>query len=220
MTQKHHLDRHLPVAAALAAAAVFSSSLPAMAHHAMGGGKVTTAVDGLLSGLAHPVLGTDHLAFLIAMGIAAAVVGAGARVIGVFMIASLGGVVLHLAQIGVPFLEVGLAVTVMAAGVLLISDDVRTSLVAVALALVGGGLHGYALAESIIGVEATPLAAYLVGLTIVQTTVMLAVMFAARALLDRTGAAFAADSHRSVRWAGAAVCLAGAGFLVSAMLAA
>jgi urease accessory protein len=44
----------------------------AEAHHAMGGTTPQTLAQGLLSGLAHPVIGLDHLAFTLAAGLLAA----------------------------------------------------------------------------------------------------------------------------------------------------
>jgi urease accessory protein len=199
----------------LGLAAVVSSSLPVLAHHPMGGAKVTTFGQGLLSGLGHPVLGADHLAFLLALGIAAAFVATGARVIAAFMVASFAGVVLHLAHVGLPYVEPGLAVTVMAAGLILIAGGLRTNLPVLVLALIGGVLHGYALAESIVGVEPTPLAAYLIGLTVIQSALMTAAMLAGRVI-------FGSPEHgtQRLRWAGGVLCLVGAYFLVTAVVSA
>ena len=47
----------------------------AEAHHAMGGTTPQTLAQGLLSGLAHPVIGLDHLAFTVAAGLLAARLG-------------------------------------------------------------------------------------------------------------------------------------------------
>ncbi|MET0472193.1 MAG: HupE/UreJ family protein, partial [Xanthobacteraceae bacterium] len=47
----------------------------ASAHHVMGGRTPTTFVEGFLSGLGHPVIGPDHLAFLLAIGVAVGVGG-------------------------------------------------------------------------------------------------------------------------------------------------
>lgn len=187
-------------------------SLPALAHHPLGGAKVTTFTQGLLSGLGHPVIGLDHLAFLLAFGAVAALFGGGARAIAAFMVASFAGVVLHLAHIGVPYVEPALAVTVMAAGLLLVTGGVRAGLPVFILAAAGGVLHGYALAESIVGVEATPLAAYLIGLTGIQTTLMTAAMLVARALFLSPAA-----GNQRARWTGGAVCLAGVYFLAAAV---
>ena len=152
----------------VAAPLLAAGCLPAMAHHPIGGGRVTTFGQGLLSGLGHPVIGLDHLVFLLAIGAIAALVAGGARAIAAFMIASMAGVVAHLARVGLPFVEPAIAVTVLAAGLLLITGRLRTPPAVLALVVAGGALHGYALAESIVGVESTPLAADLVGLVAVQ----------------------------------------------------
>lgn len=55
---------------------------PAWAHHAMGGEVPGTFAEGLLSGLAHPVIGLDHLAFILAVGLIAASLGAGLQIAG------------------------------------------------------------------------------------------------------------------------------------------
>ena len=53
--------------ARLSLAFAFSlAALPALAHHPMGGTTPTTFMQGLLSGIGHPILGLDHLAALIA----------------------------------------------------------------------------------------------------------------------------------------------------------
>ena len=41
---------------------------PALAHHPFGGETPRTIAEGLLSGLGHPVIGLDHLAFTVAIG--------------------------------------------------------------------------------------------------------------------------------------------------------
>ena len=50
---------------------VFAS--PASAHHPMGGRVPSNFFEGFMSGLAHPVIGLDHLAFIVAVGLFAAV---------------------------------------------------------------------------------------------------------------------------------------------------
>ena len=58
---------------AFAAAALAASAGPAAAHHVMGGRTPATFTQGLLSGLGHPIIGVDHLAFVVAVGIAVGV---------------------------------------------------------------------------------------------------------------------------------------------------
>lgn len=185
---------------------------PAMAHHPMGGAKVTTFAQGLLSGLGHPMLGLDHLVFLVAIGALTALIPGGVRVIAAFMVASFAGVVLHLAQVGLPFVEPALALTILAAGALLIAGGMTAGPAILALGLTGGLLHGYALAESIVGVEPTPLAAYLIGLTLIQCTLMVVARLVGGRLFDP-----ATYGQQRLRWAGGAVSLAGAAFLTAAL---
>ena len=65
----------------------------AMAHHMPDGEVPRTFFAGLLSGLAHPVIGPDHLAFILAVGIIAAAFGQGRIFPLVFLGASLAGCV-------------------------------------------------------------------------------------------------------------------------------
>ena len=65
--------------AALALCAMFTG--PAGAHHAIGGRIPSNGWEGLLSGLAHPVLGLDHFAFVVAVGLIAAVLCAGGALV-------------------------------------------------------------------------------------------------------------------------------------------
>lgn len=57
--------------------ALLLSAGPALAHHPLAGLPMETGAQGLLSGLAHPVLGFDHLFFVLAVGVAAVLAGLG-----------------------------------------------------------------------------------------------------------------------------------------------
>lgn len=59
-------------AVGLGAGIAWLASGPAFAHHALGGRLPATGWEGFLSGLAHPVIGPDHLAFVVAIGLIAA----------------------------------------------------------------------------------------------------------------------------------------------------
>ena len=52
---------------------------PALAHHPLGGLPMETFRHGVLSGLGHPVLGFDHLFFVLAAGLAAGLAGIATR---------------------------------------------------------------------------------------------------------------------------------------------
>ncbi|MFO7629806.1 MAG: HupE/UreJ family protein [Prochlorococcaceae cyanobacterium] len=134
---------------------------PALAHHPMEGSTEPFGVwAGLLSGMAHPLLGPDHLLFLLAIGL----VGLSRPMVWVplLLAAGLGGSALGLLLPGLPASEVLVAVSlVLIALVLQKGWDARLLLPAIAV-------HGYVLSGTVLGWEATPLAAYLVGLLLCQ----------------------------------------------------
>ena len=157
-------------AAGLSAAILTSG--PAMAHHAMDGEMPSTLVEGLVSGLAHPVIGLDHLAFIIAAGVIAAVLGLNRFAPLAFVGASIAGVLIHLALVDLPAVELVIALSVVIAGGLLAMAAGRLGGgVWMAIFALAGIFHGYAYGESIVGAETTPLAAYLVGLFVIQSVI-------------------------------------------------
>ncbi len=68
------------------------------AHHVMDGKMPETFLQGLLSGFGHPVIGVDHLAAIVGVGILAALAGRSAAVVLAFSVAVIAGVGLHLAR--------------------------------------------------------------------------------------------------------------------------
>ena len=161
---------------ALGASFLMLLATPALAHHPMGGAIPSTLWEGFASGVGHPVIGIDHLAFIIAAGIVAAVAGLGVFAPVVFVVASLAGVGLHLALIDIPGVELIIALSVLLAGAMLAWN--RSSLggaVWMALFAIAGIFHGYAYGESIVGAEQSPLIAYFAGLALVQSLIGVAV---------------------------------------------
>lgn len=194
----------------LSAAVAALLASPAQAHHAMGGTTPQSLLEGLLSGLAHPVIGLDHLAFIIAAGVIAVIVGRSLLVTCTLVVASTSGTLIHLAGTDMPFAEVIIAISVLAAGlVVLFWRLVTLPRVALLLPLVGIA-HGYAYAESIIGAEQTPLAAYLVGLTVVQIGIAIGAAAGFRAAQDKLGI------HRANNVVGGALTCAGLLFTILA----
>ena len=189
----------------------------ALAHHPMGGKLPATLMQGLLSGLGHPIIGIDHLAFILGIGLLAAVTGLGVLLPVMFVVAMGGGLALHLAAVDLPGVELAVASSAALIGLALVRPRMTPSrnrylVEAVAFAM-AGLFHGYALADSIIGAEATPLVAYIVGLVTVQSGVALAAFVAARGIGTFPGRPLVAVP---VRAAGLAIFLVGAVLLVRA----
>lgn len=155
--------------------------LPALAHHAMGGETPSTLGQAFASGIGHPIIGLDHLAFLIAAGVLAAAlpVGGGVLAVVAFVFGGFAGSLLHIAGIGLGPVEALVALTVLVAGVALLWRRVPTALLPVAFAM-AGIFHGHAFAEAIIGAEQGPLVAYLAALALTQAAIGLGAMVLAR----------------------------------------
>ena len=150
---------------------------PALAHHMMGGALPQTVAQGLLSGLGHPIIGVDHLVAIIGVGIIAATISRGftptiARGFApalAFSAAMIGGVALHLARAYLPAAELLVGLSTVAVGLSIVASSTLGVVSAGGLFAMAGLVHGYALGESIVGAESTPLGAYLVGLLVVQS---------------------------------------------------
>jgi urease accessory protein len=194
---------------------VFTALLcsPALAHHPMGGKTPSTLTEGLLSGLGHPILGLDHLAALIAVGLVASRYASGALLLPVLWIVGMGlGAFAHMNSIDLPAGEIlvaGSLVLIGAIGVL------KPSLPLPALAAIfaaAGFTHGHALAESIIGAETAVVGAYLVGLVAIQATITVGTILLVRRLFSPE-----TNLPMPVRAAAAAMACVGLVFLIAAL---
>jgi urease accessory protein len=160
----------------------FLAATPASAHHVMGGKMPTTFIEGLLSGLGHPVIGPDHLAFMIAVGV---VVGAGSLNLLlplVFVAAMAVGVAVHVAGVSIPATEIMIALSILLAGFLIARGRALPVLAWALLFAAAGLFHGYAFGESIFGAESSPLTAYLLGLGAIQSMITIGIALVVRAV--------------------------------------
>ncbi len=124
-----------------------------------------------------------------------------------FLVSALVGTSLHLAAFNLMNAEVLIALLLIASGGLVLGRR-RVSTLELSLFFAAVGLfHGYAYAESIVGAEASPLLAYLVGLTLIQYAVIVGMMTGLNRLPT-----LAMGAHAE-RLAGGAALLGGAVFL-------
>ncbi len=195
----------------LAVSTLLLLPLPSLAHHPSGGGTPATFAEGFLSGLGHPVIGLDHLAFVVAVGLLAAVSAWGIAIPIAFVAAAMVGTGLHLAEVTLPLAEVAIASSVLGFGALLALKHRPQSAVITGLAVLAGLFHGFAYGEAIFGAEPMPLVAYLAGFTVVQMAIAIAAFLIARQLSQRTPAT-------SLQRAGLVICGIGATFLATALL--
>ncbi len=196
----------------LTAAIATLAPTAAFAHHPMGGVTPSNFTEGLLSGFGHPVIGTDHLAAIIGVGLLAALLGRPRILPVAFIVAMLAGVGIHLAEFNMPFAEGFVGLTTLIIGALVAFRFSLGTVLTATLFAVAGAVHGYALGESIVGAEQTPLAAYLLGLGVIQAVIAISVAEIATRL--------SANRESLVRYAtmatGVAIALVGAAAVANA----
>lgn len=193
----------------LSAATAFASLLaaaPAYAHHAMGGRMPATPMEGLISGLVHPVIGVDHFAFVLGVGFATAFLGARLAPILFFVAATLLGCSLQLQGVVLPGAEFVVAGSVALIGAILMSGMAVPAPLIIAVFGVAGLFHGWAYGESIVGAEQTPVLAYLAGFAIVQLAAATCAMLVTRRVWN-------AERALRLRLAGGVIAGFGAAFL-------
>lgn len=135
---------------------------------------------GFISGIGHPLLGPDHLLFLLAIGF----VGLLRPLTWVVPLLAAGLLGSALAQIvpltesATPFAEALVSLSLALAGL------VALGRVPAAALLPAIALHGYLLGGTIVGAEPTPLATYFLGLLVAQGALLLIVTAGSRSLLS------------------------------------
>jgi urease accessory protein len=142
---------------------------PALAHHFIEINDLRpTLINGLLSGLAHPLIGPDHLLFLLALSL----VGLQRRApwMGALLLVGLGGSAAGLLWPQLPGSEALVALTLVVEALVLLR---RLPAVVLVPAM---ALHGYVLSEAVLGWSAMPVATYLSGLVISQGLLLIAAL--------------------------------------------
>ncbi|WP_008309896.1 HupE/UreJ family protein [Leptolyngbya sp. PCC 6406] len=200
----------------MGALAVIGSLLlcaPAMAHHPFGGEAPTNAIEGFLSGVGHPVIGLDHLAFIITVGLLAAIFNRGLLIPVAFVVTSLLGTVVHLLNVNLPAPEFFISASVLVFGLLLAMKNSLPSGIMIALAAAAGLFHGYAYGEAVVGAGMPSLLAYLIGFSTIQMAISVGVYLTAKQL-----GASSDVKPLNLRFAGFTLMGIGAAFLSATVL--
>ncbi|WP_295884836.1 HupE/UreJ family protein [uncultured Thiohalocapsa sp.] len=198
------------------AAAGLLATMPALAHHPMGGMTPATMTQGLLSGLGHPVIGIDHFAFLVVAALLAFTVTGAARWLlpAAFIGGTVAGTLIHVQALDLPAAELLVAASVLAGGALVVSGR-KLGAGALALLLAGAGVfHGYAYGESIVGADAPVLGSYLAGFALIQYAVIAGLLLG----LSRLAARSEGTAGTLIRTGGIGALAVGGLFLVAGLV--
>lgn len=183
----------------VALTAVFAA--PALAHHPLDGMPMETVWHGVLSGIGHPVLGFDHLFFVVAMGAVAALSGTVWRGIASYIGAMLLGCLAVSFGQTLPVQEVVVTLSLICVGLLIASQRQVSTVMLLAIFAGFGLFHGAAFGGSMAAQEGGApfgvLAGYLTGLGITQFGLALAASITVRnmtPLRTRLGGAMVAGA--------------------------
>jgi urease accessory protein len=142
----------------------------------MEGQTPTSVFEGLLSGLAHPVIDPVHLLFLLGAaalaGLTAVPLRRALAGLSIYLLASTLATGLDIAAAPPQVLSLGLAASLLALVPWLWCRQWPRTPTTAALAALAGAVHGLAFAETVIGAETTPLFAYLLGLALIQAALL------------------------------------------------
>lgn len=171
-----------------------------------------TFAHGVLSGIGHPILGFDHLFFVVIVGIAALYTGRALTASGGYIAAMLVGCLMMSLGIGLPAKEIVIGLSLLVVGTLVLSGRPLGFLPAIAIFAVFGLFHGSAFGDAIAqqeaGIGGAVLVGYLIGLGVVQFLIAAASGWVAKTLWKATEA-----KAVQARLAGAVV--AGVGLFLS-----
>lgn len=206
--------------ALIALVSALALARPALAHHAMGNTTPNSFAEGLVSGLAHPIIGLDHLAFVVAVSFLSLSQSLGLRLPIVFMGLAMAGTGLHVMGWSLPGAEGGVMLSVVLVGWLLTGHRQPQPWLLAGLSALAGLFHGYAYGESIVGAETTALFAYLLGFTAMQLAIAAGLMGFGQGLLRWVAAIGGADrsSATGLHAVGWLTCGIGLTLLVSSLM--
>ncbi len=153
-------------------------STPALAHHPLAGMPMETLSHGILSGFGHPLLGFDHLFFVMLVGIAAIFTRRRMMAPLAYIVAMLGGCLVTALWTSVPATELMIALSLLVLGSMLLSGH-RFGLLTALITFAGFGLfHGAAFGVTLASQEAgfggQVLIGYLLGLGTTQYAIAVA----------------------------------------------
>ncbi|MEB3207501.1 MAG: HupE/UreJ family protein [Synechococcus sp.] len=193
------------VAGGAAIALPLVGAAPALAHHVADLSTLQpTVANGILSGLAHPILGPDHLLFLLALSL----VGLQHRLrwsLSLLVVGLLGSAA-GLLWTGLPGAEPLVAATLVIEALVLLGR------LPVLLLLPAMALHGYVLSGPVFGWTTMPVAAYALGLFIAQASLLLVALVLLRPLVSRLPAA-------GLRWIALALMACGGSWALAGLVA-
>ncbi|MEA5577295.1 HupE/UreJ family protein [Anabaena sp. UHCC 0451] len=214
-TSKQH--NYIVAIAALILISLLSSSGGAPIEH-----TISNCWEGFIWGIADPVISLDRLISIVAIGLLSARFVRGAWIGIFFVIAAFCGQLLHLsllnlpgAEIAMPTASAAIAICTVVFGIILVLPTPITWLACAILSVIAGLSHGYADSQAIMGAEMLTLAAYLIGVILTQTAIVLSAREIGKIITHKASNQILT---KTIHWIGLTFCAIGIVFLANAVI--
>jgi urease accessory protein len=199
----------------LAIAALILISLLSSSHGVPIQHTISNYWEGLIWGVADPVISLDRLAGIVAIGLLSARFARGTWITVSFVLAALCGQLIHLCQINLPGAEIAISICTIIFGIILVLPNQISFLVCIILAAIAGLSQGYVDSQAIINAEMLTLVAYVAGVTVTQTVI---VMSARKIGTIISKTAITPMFSKTIRWIGLTFSVIGIVFLGNAVI--
>lgn len=134
---------------------------------------ISNSWEGCLWGIADPVISLDRLAVVVAIGLLSAGMVRGALIAAAFVSAAVFGTVIHIFQVNLAGAEIGIAISTIAIGAMLMMSKQPNWVLLSLLGAIAGLFHGYAGTGSAFETGMIPLVIYVLGVTLTQCAVVM-----------------------------------------------
>ncbi|WP_017654591.1 HupE/UreJ family protein [Fortiea contorta] len=155
--------RHLRSLALLFLISLLTSLTGTPAHS-----TITNSWEGLIWGMADPVINLDGLVRIVAIGLFSVCISRGTFIAGSFLFTAIFGTFIHLLPASLPDPEIAIAISTIGFGAMLVTSHQFHWVVWALLGAIAGLFHGYTYGASLAGSEIFPLFAYVIGMTLTQ----------------------------------------------------
>ncbi|PPR79669.1 MAG: hypothetical protein CFH01_00253 [Alphaproteobacteria bacterium MarineAlpha2_Bin1] len=143
------------------------------AHHFIEGEVPRNLLQGLISGIAHPVIGLDHLFFLIFTSLIVYFIFKKNFFIFLFIFSTILGSFISIFNISFPLLELSIIVSILLVGFSFFIYKSIPSFVILISFIIFGILHGSAYGKTIIDASVQIQISYILGFTLIQFIICL-----------------------------------------------
>lgn len=154
------------------------------AHHFIDGQTPKTLFEGFISGIAHPVLGFDHLIFLIFISLIIFLIFKKFFFICFFIILTIIGSFFSILNLSLPILELSIIISIFILGFYFFFYKYIPNLIFIFSFILFGFIHGSGYGKSIIESLISVQLSYIIGFTLVQFIVCLISFYLGKFLIN------------------------------------